>query len=261
MNLHLVSVDPDIKNKKELEKSIAQKKTILQKLAKKVDLLQKDLQQIQEAYERRIGRLYAKDNDLDIEIIKYKNIVRLMKEGHTLLSAKDQLDSFLFSKHAHVQSEEATQHVGFDTFSSELGNDTIKLRALWKKLILQFHPDLVTDKDEKTKREKIMQKINKAYSNQDIKALLLLESNLFLEEPKDNSISQLEYTLVEIENLIIGLEKQYKSLKLSEWFSWKRRLKQVKVDIFADLEKTLLDDIVSKTKILNDLKKEAGDIA
>ena len=249
--------------RKNLEKSIAKKREQLKKLTKKLDILHIELENIKKEYEQRIGKLYVKDNALDIEIIKYKNIARLVDEGISLENAKKELEDFWLNNiekdFSHTEftfneSIEQTQNIPKDI-------NEIDLKKLWKKLILEFHPDLVTNPKEKEKRENIMKMINKAYKENNLEALRLLESKLFIEETDPSDINQLEYVLVEIENLIIGLTKQYKTLKMSEWFAWKQRIKKAdkeKKDIFADLEKSLIEDIIGKTKILKNLKMQLG---
>ncbi|HEX8965697.1 MAG TPA: DnaJ domain-containing protein [Patescibacteria group bacterium] len=261
--LQIIENSTEEKIKKNLEQSISKKRKQLAILTKKLDLLNSELETVRQEYEQRIGKLYAKDNALDIEIIKYKNIARLIEEGVSLNEARKELDDFWFNNiEKDFSYNDPTFNENID-LSQNIPQDTtpVELKKLWKKLILEFHPDLVTNPKEKEKRENIMKKINKAYKENNLDALRLLESKLFIEEADPTNINQLEYVLVEIENLIIGLTKQYKSLKLSEWFVWQKRIKKAekeKKDIFIELEKSLIEDIVGKTKILKNLKQQIG---
>lgn len=261
--LQIIENSTEEKIKKNLEQSISKKRKQLAILTKKLDLLNSELETVRQEYEQRIGKLYAKDNALDIEIIKYKNIARLIEEGVSLNEARKELDDFWFNNiEKDFSYNDPTFNENID-LSQNIPQDTtpVELKKLWKKLILEFHPDLVTNTKEKEKRENIMKKINKAYKENNLDALRLLESKLFIEEADPTNINQLEYVLVEIENLIIGLTKQYKSLKLSEWFVWQKRIKKAekeKKDIFIELEKSLIEDIVGKTKILKNLKQQIG---
>lgn len=261
--LQIIENSTEEKIKKNFEQSISKKRKQLAILTKKLDLLNSELETVRQEYEQRIGKLYAKDNALDIEIIKYKNIARLIEEGVSLNEARKELDDFWFNNiEKDFSYNDPTFNENID-LSQNIPQDTtpVELKKLWKKLILEFHPDLVTNTKEKEKRENIMKKINKAYKENNLDALRLLESKLFIEEADPTNINQLEYVLVEIENLIIGLTKQYKSLKLSEWFVWQKRIKKAekeKKDIFIELEKSLIEDIVGKTKILKNLKQQIG---
>lgn len=254
------------KIKKTLQQSIEKKRKKLTTLTQKLEKLTQELDAVKHEYELRIGKLYAKDNELDIEIIKHRNIFRLVQEGNSLEDAQKELDEFWFNnitKEKELNYETIDEDQG-DSFTNQAriyDSNQDELKKLWKKLILEFHPDLITNPKEKTKREGIMKKINKAYKDKNLEALRLLESKLFIEEAEPSSTDQLEYMLVEIENLIIGLTKQYMSLRVSEWFVWKIRLKKAEKeqkDIFAELEKSLIEDIVSKTKILSNIKSQLG---
>lgn len=267
-NIQLIISQTDETTKNNLQKSIEKKRHKLMQLTKKLDALNHELETIKKEYQYRIGRLYAKDNELDIEIIKYKNILRLIEEGITYEEAKKELEEFWLN---NLFNEKEQQFSYEETFEDNIEQDTkqhkekySELKKLWKKLILEFHPDLVTNPKEKTKREAIMKRINKAYKENNIEALRLLEGKLFIEETKPSTTDELEYMLVEIENLIVGLTRQYRSLRMSEWFVWKIRLKKAEKaqkDIFQELEKSLLEDIVSKQKILKSLKIQVGETA
>jgi len=91
----------------------------------------------------------------------------------------------------------------------------------------------------------------------DFETLKLLESKFYIEEFQTGTSEELEYVLVEIENTIIALEKEYKNLCHSQWYSWKlQKKKNTMQDIFAEMEKSVLNDIACKISILNMLKKE-----
>lgn len=260
-NGQLIISDISEKAKKDLQTSIERKKKKLGKLQAKVDNLSKELQTIREEYEKRIGSLYVKDNELDIEIIKLKNIAKLIKEGLTYDEAEKELEGFTKEFFEEISSKQKEFYTDLNAQEppSHTDEENISIKKLWKKLLLQFHPDLILNKKEKLKREEIVKKINHAYKKNDYESLRMLQSKWYVDEFKPNTVEQLEYVLVEIENLIIKLEANFRSLRNSQWYVWKiQKTKKLEFDLFEDLEKSLLDDIISKTKILNALKNEIG---
>ncbi len=261
-NLQLTIRDDEKKKKEELELSINRKRNKLHRLQTKYASLQNDLNIIQQEYENRIGKLYAKDNALDLEIIRLKNIEKLVSEGLPYEEAAHEIEDLYNTFFKFTPDEDeyyASNYREYNANTSNTMSEKVEqnLKLLWKKLLFQFHPDLVTSVAEKQRREDIMKKINKAYKNKNYEALKMLESQYYIDEFKSGSTEQLEYVLVEIENVIVILEKQLRRLRTSEWYGWKQRLEKAEksqFDIFAELEKSLLDDIISKTKIVNNLK-------
>lgn len=251
--------------KKQLRLSIERKRKVLEKITEKVEVLRMELDIIKDEYNVRIGKLYLKDNSLDLEIIRYRHISSLMEEGLSFNDAVKQIEDNIYNQllelqHLEEEINEAEQLMqDRQEVTPKVEQD---IKKLWKQLIVRFHPDLVTDPKEKIKREEIIKKINNAYKENDYELLKILESKFFVDHVEATTIPTLEKTLVEIENMIVSLQKQYKELKTSEWFGWKQRLDKAQkkqIDIFADLEKSLLDDIVKKMSILNSLKIKVGD--
>lgn len=240
-----------------LKKIVQKKKKILQKTIEKVELLAMELDEIRERYNARIGWLYIKDNKLDLEIIKYKSVADLVALGKTVEEAVKEVEK----RHYDLLLEtETVDNIPMQDIKKTeiLPSDTpANIRNLWKKLVLQFHPDLVQDKQEKEKRELLIKKINKAYRENDLETLQRLEHNIFLDSSEETSVSLLENSLARIENATASLKKKYVQLKNSQWYQWKINLSKAKKtgkDLFAELEKTLLDDIGRKIDVLNRIK-------
>jgi hypothetical protein len=251
--------------KKNLRTAITKRRKVLENITQKVEMLRMELDLIKDEYTVRIGKLYLKDNSLDLEIIRYRHISELIEQGLTFTEAMNQIEDSIYNKLLEMQKMEEEIYEAEELLQERQKNAPKveqNIKKLWKQLILKFHPDLVTNPEEKAKREEVMKKINIAYKENDYELLKILESKLYVNHVKETSIEQLEKSLVEIENMITGLRKQYKELKNSEWYGWKEKIEHAKkkqIDIFADLEKTLLDDIVRKINILNSLKVKVGD--
>lgn len=252
------------KKKKHLLLSIERKKEILKNLTVQFEMLQLELDLIRHEYHVRIGSLLLKDNQLDLEIIQLKNLKRLMEEGMTYEEAMRREEDTFYNEILRMQKEQETieeekQLLGSRQQVSEETENTIK--TIWKRLIRKFHPDLVMDKKEKATREAFVKKINKAYSENNLDALRSFEQEMAFEDVFETTVEKLEAMLVDLENLIVSCKDEIHFLQQTEWFGWKKRMEKTKKtgeDVFAQLEKNLLDDIVKKIAIAQHLRMEVN---
>ncbi len=248
----------DINKRKQLLVSIKRKRAELKQLVIKVETLKINLQIAKTEYMVRVGSLFLKDNQLDLEIIRYRNILSLMTKGLTYEEAAEKVSQTYYSQQIKLDAEkqkiEQEQSIlkKRDKKFNEPNND---INKLWKKLISKFHPDLVQDNGEKLKRDKIMKQINRAYQEGDYDNLVKIDSENLPQI--DNTIDDLEKILVSLVNEIEQQIIACVALKLSEWFGWMEKINKAKkknLNIFADTEKRLLNDISAKFGLLKSLK-------
>lgn len=254
---------PEDRAKAQIQKSILSKRKILTTWITKNEMLKVELEMVKQEYDVRVGNLYLKDNQLDLEIIHYRNILSLMQEGKTYEKAVDALKETYYAEQLELEQEQERMRFEEVIFHKreEVKEPSVlvDIKKLWKQLITKFHADLVQDTDEKIRREEIMKKINLAYEEQDLEKLKRIENETYVTDYTESDLKRLEEILVHIENDIIHQIHQYHEQRMSEWYSWKKRLdiaKKKSIDIFKDIERRLLDDIVKKYEIVNMLKKE-----
>lgn len=247
---------------KELYTSIQRRSRLLTKLTTKLTLLKMELSIIQHEYQKRIGRLYKRDDQLDLEIIHYKNILRLIKEGLSLETALKKLQDKFY---ASENTESFSWHYGRQQFTSQPREESIpeekklEVKKLWRDLLFKLHPDLVMNREEKKRREILMKKLNKAYANFDVLAIEAIADScddLF----EEVTAEKLERQLTAIEKQIAGIELEKKMLRKTEWYSWKRKKERGRktIDVFQELEEQLVSDIAKKVDILSVLKKKVN---
>ncbi len=249
------------KKKTQVRNSIYRKEKILEEWTEKVEDLRMELELIKHEYHVRVGGLLLKDNQLDLEILQLRNLKELMSQGISYGDAVKQEEDAFYNEILRMQKEQETIEEEKeilekrDTIEASIADE---VKTLWKKLIRKFHPDLVTDVEEKLRREDIMKKINQAYSHFDLETLQSFQNNIEIENIAEASLEKLERVLVDIENTIEELKMEWIEQKNSMWYSWKlKKQKAVRQeDVFADLEKTLLDDVVKKIKIIQELRRE-----
>src|SRR5260221_8911345 len=92
-NVHLAIDITEVNKKKALEASISRRRKKLLKVQLVLERCTREMTEIREEYEARIGKLYAKDNQLDVEIIRYKNILNRMQQVLSYLDAVKEIDT------------------------------------------------------------------------------------------------------------------------------------------------------------------------
>jgi len=101
---------------------------------------------------------------------------------------------------------------------AEVSEETkAELKQLFRTLAKRFHPDLVTDTDEKRRREKVMAQINDAYAAQDLLAMKkLAQKTDRLEAPatrtREQIVVDLKVEIVRLDRVISALERQLQEL-------------------------------------------------
>lgn len=230
----------------------------------KVEELKMELDGIAHEYNVRIGSILLKDNQLDLEILQLKNLQELMKGGMTLQQATKYEEDAFYSETIRMQQEqekldeEKRMLSEIADVSEEVMED---IKSIWKRLIRKFHPDLITNRAEKEKREEMMKKINKAYTERNLELLQQFANMQTLDEVKELSYDQLEKSLEKIEQSILDAQGELTVLQKSTWFEWKKKKEKAKKeglsqDVFGELEQKFLDDIVKKIEIVQKLREE-----
>jgi len=92
-----------------------------------------------------------------------------------------------------------------------------ELKQLFRTLAKRFHPDLVTDHEEKRRREKVMAQVNDAYAAQNLAAMKKLAQKPDRPEvPADKTREQimvdLKAEIVRLDRVILALDRQLQDL-------------------------------------------------
>jgi len=249
------------KNRKHLLASIKKKRAVLEKLVIRSETLKVRLDMLKGEYLVKIGSLVVKDNHLDLEIITLRNTLKLMQEGKSYLEAVEELSHTFFAEQLEIEKEEEKIRLKKETYDKrqEQRNSElfIEIKKVWRHLIALFHPDLIQDPTEKKRREEIMKQINQAYEEGDLTKLSRIE----LEQAPvtESTMDNLEEMLAQIEQEIHTQEILFQQLKDTEWYHWDKKITKNRIlltDLFKDLEKKLLNDIVEKIDIIKSLKEE-----
>src|SRR5579872_6176564 len=215
------TISRDEKKRQSLIKLVEKKTRMLEELMTKVEDLKIELELISHEYNVRIGGLLLKDNQLDLEILQLKNLQELMRGGMTYQKAMEYEEDAFYSETIRMQQEQEKlneEKKMLDDIQDVSDEVKESIRVIWKKLIRQFHPDLVTDPLEKTHREEIVKKINKAYSENNLEALMQFEVTQDIGSIGELSLSQLEENLEKVEQAILDTQGDLAVLEKSTWY-------------------------------------------
>ena len=213
----------------------------------------------QHEYLSRVGSLYYELDLLDRKIKWYQQIEELVKSGATFTEAERIME--LMKK----QNEDAETD-NFSDSESRMGISSLsmnqdsgkELKVLYRKLVSQYHPDLVTDKKAKLAREKIMKKIIQAYNQQDLGRLERIADET-APDHRELSTRQLITKLERINDQVNELNKQYSDLIKSEWNKIRLRLimgLKDNRDVLREIKIQLLADLSYKKSVIADYEKK-----
>jgi hypothetical protein len=246
--------------RKQLLSVIRKKRTELKQLILKNEMFRVNLDIARQEYMVKVGSLFLKDNTLDLEIIRLRNILNLMDEGMSYDQAVEKLAKTYYAEQLQFEQERAKIKQEEEIFVKREEHEpriTPNLKKLWKKLISLFHPDLTQNAAEKKRRTEIMMQINRAYEEGDYEKLQKIEKEHAAQ--KETSIENLEEVLLILLKEIDEQLQLYSELLKSEWYDWMIKIEAAKKknkDIFGDTEKRLLDDIIAKLDLIKTLKLE-----
>ena len=109
MNEQALTIIPRIKNeqlqKKQLLSVIRRKKIILERLVIKTEMLRVNMEMAQQEYMVKVGNLFLKDNQLDLEIIRLQNILKLMDEGLTYEESVNKIAQTYYAQQIELEKE------------------------------------------------------------------------------------------------------------------------------------------------------------
>jgi len=244
--------------KRELKHAIAEKEKFLVAVLGKVEQLKIDLSALKQEYDIKVGRLYLRLDEVDLEILKFKKIEDLLDKGLSFLEAQKIVEETLKERCEQIKEEYYSFNEEKKDFESRKiisANKQEELKKLWRKLAHKYHPDLVHGDEE------IMKKINKAYAESDLETLRAIDHKQFGANIETLMIEGLEMKLATLEKAIVKANSDFKMLQKSEWAILKKNIETAvaqKRDLLNELSEKVLRDIAKKENKLTELRKKYG---
>ena len=244
--------------KRELQEAILEKEKLLIELIEEIEHFKIDLSVVKQEYDIKIGRLYLKLDETDLDILKFKKIEDLINKGFSFEEARKVVEDSLRKRREQIEEEykklndEEKDIEKRKTISQE---EQEELKRLFHKLAHKFHPDLIGGDDT------MMKKINKAYADGNLETLRAINQGEGLGSVDIKTIEELKNKLVNLEESIKKALYEQEQLKRSEWAILKESIEKAKKqerDILSELAEKVLEDIAKKKNLLDELKKKYG---
>lgn len=246
------------KEKHELQQAISEKEKVLIELLEEIEHFKIDLSVVKQEYDIKIGRLYLKLDEVDLEILKFKKIEDLINKGFSFEEAQKVVEDTLKNRRENIDeeykklNEDEKDVEKRKTISKE---EQEEIKKLFHKLAHKFHPDLTGGDDT------MMKKINKAYSDGDLEALRAIDQGEISGNADIKTIEELKNKLARLEESIKKALYEQEQLKRSEWAILKDSIDKAEKqnrDILSELSEKVVEDIAKKENLLEELKKKYG---
>ena len=123
--------------RKQLVSVIRKKRAELKQLILKNEMFRVNLDMARQEYMVKVGSLFLKDNTLDLEIIRLRNILHLMEEGMSYDAAVEKLARTYYAEQLQFEEERKRIKQEEEIFVKREERQpliTQDLKKLWKKL-------------------------------------------------------------------------------------------------------------------------------
>jgi hypothetical protein len=257
------------------EEVVAQKAHDVSAMAVEVQDLKNALSVFLGEYNSRVGVHYAALDrlDLHIEIYEYR-IRRLFELGvsnENGVLVEDEVENKFRERMEEVKKQEEDMTRSSDEFRASLSrrerwemlSEDVRrrIKVVYRKLALRFHPDKAGDDAERQRLHEIMAAINQAYADGDLDVLILYveqaekEDRLKLETPFEK-LERLKQEAQKLTGMLAGLCEE--RTKIRETDTWRLKCQVDKKreeggDLLAELTRRLRNEIKQKEAMLEEL--------
>jgi len=197
-------------------------------------------------YNSRVGVHYAKLGRLELEIKEYRfRVNRLNSDVKTfreLQEIEEEIARIFAEERESVKQKERDAEYSSESYRkhlrrkerSELFSPAMqeKIKVMFRKLALKFHPDKAQDPEQASEYQQIMAAINEAYGSGDMQVLIIYMDRADKEEKisRETSAEKLERLQAEYDkmcNSVKKLEQKIKETQNCETFRLKIMVDQV----------------------------------
>lgn len=162
------------------EIELAKKQRVVERLAdrladaeEEIADLGAELERFEARYTMEVGRLYARQDEIDAQIAEEE--LKLVPDDEEIKNKVEEL--------RRLADESAARAKAAEEKEAEKWEPTAEARKAYHELARSFHPDLVLDAGEKARRHSLMAQLNRAYSSGDQERLRKL-ANEFRVSPE-----------------------------------------------------------------------------
>lgn len=244
----------------EIKEEINGKRAIVANLSEEIANLKRELSSFEAEYHTRVGVLYVRLDELELELREYNKRIKLLKSKKidNLVDLEKTIEEQFHKDKEKInkEKEEAEQYI--EEYKAvkkkpELDEESEKkLKSLYRELAKKYHPDMARTSEEKERYNKIMAEINQAYNDKDLGKLEELAMSLKIPEKTfagtvEEEIKRLIKESEKLYDIISRLEDKLVAIKNSDTYKFKVKHDESK-EHGRDLLKEIEDNLKAKIK-------------
>jgi hypothetical protein len=225
-------------------------------------------------YNSKVGVLYISLDKIKLRIKEYQSRINLAKgkklSPDDLNNIEKEVRGNFFQERSKIDNLESETSDSSEEYDKNLEKEKEKyldrkslekLKKLYRKLALRFHPDRAKNVKQRKEFEKIFPEINEAYQNGDLDTLKKYmkqaerEEQIAKEAPEEK-LARLRKDYEIILVIILKIQRELEDLKTSETYKLKKKIDQAKEkgrDLIQELATTINLKISENQKILDKL--------
>ena len=204
--------DSDLRS---LEVDVAERQERVAQLQFELSDTQADLERFEREYEVQVGSLQQRLISLETEVEQARlRAAHRAQWGNRADSPDFNVDVVEQFRRTWAPREKPSEPQPPEPVSEET---KAELKQLFRALAKRFHPDLVTDPEEKRRREKVMAQVNDAYAAQKLSVMKKLAQKPDRPEApatktREQIIVDLKAEIVRLDRVVLALERQLQEL-------------------------------------------------
>ena len=204
--------DTDLRS---LEADVAERQERVAQLQFEISDTQADLERFERQYEAEVGSLQLRLISLEAEVEQARLRAAYRAQWGKRADSPDfHVDVVEQFRQTWARREKPSEPPPPVPVSAEIRTE---LKQLFRSLAKRFHPDLVTDPEEKRRRDKVMAQVNDAYAAQNLAAMKKLAQKPDRPEApatkrREQIVVDLQAEIVRLDRVILALERQLQEL-------------------------------------------------
>jgi hypothetical protein len=232
-------------------------------------------------YNSKVGVLYISLDKINLRINEYQIRINLAKgkklSTDDLNNIEKEVRGNFFQERSKIDNLESETSDSSEEYDKNLEKEKEKyldrkslekLKKLYRKLALKFHPDRAKNEKQREKFHKIFSAINEAYQNGNLNTLLKYmkqaerEEQIAKETPKEK-LARLKKDYKIILGIILKIQRELEDLEASETYKLKEKVDQAKEkgrDLLQELSATVNLEISENQRILDKLVAQYKEI-
>jgi hypothetical protein len=256
----------------EIQEEINEKRTIIASLSEELTDLKRELAIFEAEYHARVGILYVRLDELELELREYEKRIKLLKgrkidnlvDLEKVIEEQFQKDKEKINKEKE-EAEQYTEEYKAVKEKPKLDEESEKKsKSLYRELAKKYHPDMATTPEEKERYNTIMAEINQAYNDKDLGKLEELAMRLKIPEETfaetvEEEIERLIRESEKLDDIISRLEDELSAIKNSDTYAFKVGVDESKAqgrDLLKEIKDNLNARIKQREEELEWLKRE-----